>query len=73
VAQSTVTIVPDLRDASTHQSKDALEARAALKSRIDDAKSLGLVRISSTELLVIYDGKAWIYAGFMLRVLTSGL
>lgn len=73
MAQSTVTIVPDLRDASTHQSKDALEARAALKSRIDDAKSLGLVRVSPTELLVIYDGKAWIYVGSMPWVFTSCL
>lgn len=55
VAHSTVTVIPDLREAPTNQSKAAAESRAALKSRLDDAKPLGLVRVSPTELLLIYD------------------
>jgi hypothetical protein len=49
VANSQVTIVPDLKEVYTNQ------AMSALKSRLEDAKSLGLVRVCPTELLVVYD------------------
>lgn len=50
LTSSAVTTVPDLRDAATNF------AIANLKSRLEHAKPLGLARVNSSELLVVYDG-----------------
>ncbi|KAJ3783008.1 hypothetical protein GGU11DRAFT_848965 [Lentinula aff. detonsa] len=49
IANSRVTVVPDFSGASTNQ------PMANLKSRVDSAKPLGLIRSDASELLVIYD------------------
>ncbi|KAK0223358.1 hypothetical protein IW262DRAFT_820050 [Armillaria fumosa] len=49
LARSTVTVVPNLSDTANSP------AMATLKSRLEDAKPLGLVRCDSSELLVVYD------------------
>ncbi|KXN84722.1 Rho1 guanine nucleotide exchange factor 3 [Leucoagaricus sp. SymC.cos] len=49
LAESAVTVVPDLRDAASSVSM------SILKERLKDAKPLGLARVDSNELLVIYD------------------
>lgn len=49
---SAITIVPNFDDASAH-----LAAMTSLKARLEGLKSLGLVRVSPEEYMVIYDGK----------------
>lgn len=49
LANSVVNIVPNLQDAHTDP------AAASLKGRLDGLKSLGLVRVSPNEYMVIYD------------------
>lgn len=51
LARSTVTVVPNLSDTANNP------AMARLKSRLEDAKPLGLVRCDSSELLVVYDSQ----------------
>lgn len=51
LAQSTVTIVPNLDDARTNL------PMSLLKERLAGAKPLGLIRLDSSELLLIYDGE----------------
>jgi hypothetical protein len=50
LSNSAVTIVPDLHDAASNL------PMSTLKLRLEDAKPLGLARVHSSELLVIYDG-----------------
>ena len=47
--KSTAVIIPDMASASSDP------AVALLKSRIDAAKPLGLVRADSGEILIVYD------------------
>lgn len=49
LARSAVAVIPDLQDAMSSL------PMSILKDRIHDAKPLGLVRVDSNELLVIYD------------------
>lgn len=49
LARSAVTVVPNLSDATNNA------AMATLKSRLEGAKPLGLVRCDSNELLVVYN------------------
>ncbi|KIK63091.1 hypothetical protein GYMLUDRAFT_163599 [Collybiopsis luxurians FD-317 M1] len=49
VAKCRVTVVPDFTDANNNQ------PMANLKSRVDSARPLGLIRSDASELLVIYD------------------
>ena len=48
-ANSTVSIVPNLHDASANP------AATSLKRRLDGLRSLGFVRVSPQEYMVIYD------------------
>ncbi|KAF9468071.1 hypothetical protein BDZ94DRAFT_1209777 [Collybia nuda] len=49
LSNSAVTIVPNLEDATSSL------AMSTLKSRLEDAKPLGLARVTPSELLVVYD------------------
>ena len=52
LANSAVTIVPNFHDETTDTA-----AMTSLKARLDGLKTLGLVRVSSEEYMVIYDGR----------------
>ncbi|KIL67598.1 hypothetical protein M378DRAFT_9368 [Amanita muscaria Koide BX008] len=47
-AKSVISVVPDLHSSNDH-------AVSLLKDRIDDAKALGLIRVTADELMVVYD------------------
>ena len=53
LANSAITIVPNFHDESSTNTA----AMTSLKARLDGLKTLGLVRVSPEEYMVIYDGK----------------
>ena len=53
IATSSITVVPNFNDETI---KDTA-AMTSLKARLDGLKTLGLVRVSPEEYMVIYDGK----------------
>lgn len=53
LANSTMTMVPNFHDETN---KDTA-AMASLKARLEGLKTLGLVRVSPEEYMVIYEGK----------------
>ncbi|KAF8206488.1 hypothetical protein K438DRAFT_1817292 [Mycena galopus ATCC 62051] len=56
LARSAITFVPDFEDVTCASAKSATAApMAALKKRLEGMKPLGLLRCSSSELLVVYD------------------
>lgn len=56
LAKSAVTVVPDFTDANSNA------PMSNLKTKLEGAKPLGLVRINPTELLVIFDSKVFRYS-----------
>jgi RHO1 GDP-GTP exchange protein 1/2 len=68
LATSEITVVPNFHD----ESNTDTAAMTSLKARLDGVKTLGLVRVSPEEYMVIYDGKLFYCKGWILTINSWG-